>query len=293
MLSNFSSLYEEAYCLTQSGLDKANRLLKFKKMRLCTFRQVVLMCLVLGSPVLCPAQSVPPKPDPPRLVNDFTGMLMPAQVDALEAKLVAYDDSTSTQIVVAIVETVGNYGMVDYAVKLGRTWGVGGKQFNNGVVILISKNDHKAFIATGYGMEGPLPDATCKEIVDNDIIPNFKRQDYYAGLDKATNNIIAAAAGEYKASPKSKQDGASGAIFFILFILIILFFIFIGRGGGGGGGNMYSRRGLGPFLGGMIAGNILGGGFGGGRGGFGGGGGGGFGGFGGGSFGGGGAGGSW
>lgn len=252
----------------------------------------------LGSQILF-AQTVPPAPDPPRLVNDLARMLMPAQVDALEHKLVAYNDSTSTQIVVVTVETVGDYGMVDYAVKLGREWGVGGKQFNNGVVILIAKSDRKAFIATGYGMEGPLPDAICKEIVDNDIIPNFKSQHYYEGLDKATDDIILAAAGEYKAPPKSNKDGGPEAIFFIIFILAILFFIFLvnrGGGGGNGGGNIYSRRGLGPFLGGMIAGNILGGGLGGGRGGFGGGfggGGGGFGGFGGGSFGGGGAGGGW
>lgn len=255
---------------------------------------LVAMSLTLLLSVAALAQEVPPKPNPPRLVNDFASMLMPAQIDALEQKLDAYDDSTSTQIVIAIVETVGDYGMVDYAVKLGRTWGVGGKQFNNGVVILISKNDHKAFIATGYGMEGPLPDATCKEIVDNDIIPNFKQQDYYGGLDKATDDIIRAAAGEYKAPPKSAQKGGSGAIFFIIFILIILFVIFMNRGGGGGGGNTYSRRGIGPFLGGMVAGSLLGGrggGFGGGGGGgFGGGG---FGGFGGGGFGGGGAGGSW
>jgi uncharacterized protein len=251
---------------------------------------VMLLCAVAAF-----AQNVPAKPDPPRLVNDFTGMLMPAQVDALERKLDTYNDSTSTQIVIAIVETVGDYGMVDYAVKLGRTWGVGGKQFNNGVVILIAKNDHKAFIATGYGMEGPLPDATCKEIVDNDIIPSFKQQDYYGGLDKATDDIIRAAAGEYKAPPKSAQNDGSGALFFFIFLVILVVIILISRGGGGGrGGNMYSRRGLGPFLGGMIAGSLMGGGRGGGfGGGFGGGGGGGFGGFGGGSFGGGGAGGSW
>jgi uncharacterized protein len=237
------------------------------------------------------AQNIPPKPVPPRLVNDFAHMLGPDQATALEQKLVAYNDSTSTQIAIITVEAVGDYDMMDYALKIGREWGVGGKQFNNGVVILISKNDHKAFIATGYGMEGPLPDATCKEIIDNDIIPNFKQQNYYEGLDKATDDIIAAAAGEYKAPPKSDQGGGSGIIFFIIFIVIILFFIFIGRGGGGGG-TMYTRRGsgVGPFIGGAILGNMLGGGS---RGGGFGGGGGGFGGFGGGSFGGGGAGGGW
>jgi len=288
-------LFTSAKCITGRS-DKAGMTLIVFPGLSWVLSRIILVCVGVFLSVVTFAQNVPPKPVPPRLVNDFANMLMPAQVDALEQKLDAYNDSTSTQIVVAIVETVGDYGMVDYAVKLGRTWGVGGKQFNNGVVVLIAKNDHKAFIATGYGMEGPLPDATCKEIVDNDIIPNFKKEDYYDGLDKATDDIIAAAAGEYKAPSKAPNGGAAGAVFFIIFILIVLFVIFISRGGGGGGGNTYSRRGIGPFLGGMIAGNILGGGggFGGGRGGgFGGGGGGGFGGFGGGSFGGGGAGGSW
>lgn len=240
------------------------------------------------------AQDVPPAPNPPRLVNDFAHLLMPAQVDALENKLVAYNDSTSTQVVIAVVETVGDYDMVEYALKLGREWGVGGKEFNNGVVILIAKGDRKAFIATGYGMEGPLPDATCKQIVDLDIIPAFKEQRYYEGLDKATDHIIAAAAGEYQAKPRAGEGQGRGAVFFIIFILIILFIIFLSSrgGGGGGGGTVYGRRGwgAGPFVGGWMAGRGMGGGFGGG---FGGGGGGGFGGFGGGSFGGGGAGGSW
>jgi uncharacterized protein len=120
------------------------------------------------------AQNIPAKPNPPRLVNDFANMLMPSQVTALEQRLDTYNDSTSTQIVIVTVPTVGDYAMVDYAVKLGRDWGVGGKQFNNGIVILVSQNDHKVFIATGYGMEGSVPDAVCKEIIDNVIIPNFK-----------------------------------------------------------------------------------------------------------------------
>lgn len=255
-----------------------------------------LLFLLRG--VAASAQDVPPPPDPPRLVNDFAHMLAPDQAAALEKKLVAYNDSTTTQIVVATVETVGDYAMADYALKLGREWGVGGKAFNNGIVILIAKNERQAFIATGYGMEGSVPDITAKEIVDHDIIPAFKQARYYEGLDQATDDIIAAAAGEYKAPPDSGKGEGGGAIFFLLFVLIIVVILFISsRGGGGGGGTTYSRRGsgLGPFIGGAILGNMLGGGsrggFGGGFGG--GGGGGGFGGFGGGSFGGGGAGGGW
>ncbi|GAA4310962.1 TPM domain-containing protein [Compostibacter hankyongensis] len=258
-------------------------------------RPVMALCVLLS---LCvwpaQAQDVPARPEPPRLVNDFARLLMPDQADVLEHKLRNYNDTTSTQIAVVIVESVGDYAMVDYAVKLGRSWGVGGKQFNNGVILLIAVKDHKAFIATGYGMEGPLPDATCKEIVENDIIPAFRAQQYYAGLDAAVNDIIAAAAGEYKAQPHKDKDGGKGAFFFFVFIIIILIIFFISRrGGGGGGGTSYTRRGwgAGPFIGGFLGG-MGSGGFGGRGGGFGGGGGG-FGGFGGGSFGGGGAGGSW
>lgn len=248
------------------------------------------LLLVLSS-TWAVAQQIPARPDPPRLVNDFAHLLTPSQVDALEQKLDTYNDSTSTQIAVVTVDQVGDIGMVDYAVKLGRSWGIGGKQFNNGVVLLISKNEHKAFIATGYGMEGPLPDARCKDIIDNDVLPNFKQQNYFKGLDEATNDIIASAAGEYHARPKAKSKNNGG--FFALFILVMLLAIFFFGRGGGGGGTMISRRGwgMGPFLGAGLGAAL--GDWGGGSGGGGGFGGGGFGGFGGGSFGGGGAGGSW
>ncbi|MES1225473.1 MAG: TPM domain-containing protein, partial [Bacteroidota bacterium] len=121
------------------------------------------------------AQKIPAKPNPPRLVNDYVGMLTAEQANALESKLVAYNDSTSTQIAVIIVGTLDDYEPVEYAVKLGREWGIGGAKFNNGVIILISTgtdgSKRQAFIATGYGIEGVLPDITCKAIVDNELVP--------------------------------------------------------------------------------------------------------------------------
>ncbi len=280
--------------------------LKFKRFTpLQVSAGCLLLFLFLGLSLMGTAQDipVPARPNPPRLVNDFVNLLSPAENNALEQKLVAYDDSTSTQIAIVIVRTVGDYAMVNYAVALGQKWGVGGKKFDNGIVILVASEDHKAFIATGYGMEGAIPDITAGEIINRDIIPNFKFEEYYKGLDLATTDLIKAAAGEYKASPHNQKKGGSGAVFFFLFIFIIIIVIFISSRGGGGNdndGNGYNRRGrgygLGPFLGGMFLGSMLGGGFrGGSSGGFGGGGfgGGGFGGFGGGGFGGGGAGGGW
>jgi len=240
------------------------------------------------------AQNIPARPNPPRLVNDYANLLTIDQRDSLERKLVAYDDSTSNQIAIVIVSSLNDYEPVDYAVKLGREWGVGGKQFNNGIIVLISTGDRKTFIATGYGLEGAVPDVTAKAIIDNELVPYLKEQDYFRGLNHTVDALIVAASGEYKA-PEGyhKQKGRSGVSVLVLAVIFIIIFFFINRGGRGGGG-MMSRRGY-------RSGGVPpiwwfptgGGGSGGGWSGGGGGGGGGFGGFGGGSFGGGGAGGSW
>lgn len=242
------------------------------------------------------AQDIPAPPNPPRLVNDYTQTLTQAQIDHLEQKLVRLDDSSFTQIAVVLVPTTGGYDVADYAMELGRKWGVGGKEFNNGVVLLIAKNDRKLNISTGYGLEGALPDATASHIINDIIVPNFKGDDYYRGIELGTDAIIQAVKGEYN-TPRKKSKG-SGGFGFVLFIIIMLVIIFLSSRGGGKGGQFMSRRGargIDPFLidvllRGAGRGGSRGGGFGGG---FGGGGGGGFGGFGGGSFGGGGASGGW
>ena len=227
---------------------------------------------------------------PTRLVNDFTGTLTPDQRQALENKLVAFDDSTSTQIAVVIIPSLNGNDISDFNVKLGRTWGVGGKEFNNGVVLLIAKGDRKLNIATGYGVEGALPDITCKQIIDDIIVPNFKGDDYYRGIEEGTDAIMQAVKGEYKAPAGYNKKGRGGSFGRIIFIIIIIIIFLAIRGGRGGGGSFMSRRGFAAWT---IGNMLLGGG---GRGGGwrgGGGSSGGFGGFGGGSFGGGGASGSW
>lgn len=251
----------------------------------------ILFCCTL---VLGMAQKVPPRPVPPRLVNDYTNTLSPDQVATLEQKLVAYDDSTSNQIVVVIVSTTNDYAPVDYATKLGREWGVGNKNTNNGVVLLIVKDDRQIFIAPGYGLEGAIPDITAKSIIEDVIKPNFRKNDFYRGIDLGTTALIKAAQGEYKAPAGYRKRGNTDGGSPIVFIIIVLIILFILSRGGGRGGGMVSRRGYGDFITGAIIGNMLSG-RGGSGGGWGGGGssGGGFGGFGGGSFGGGGSGGSW
>jgi uncharacterized protein len=254
----------------------------------------LLLFFVLLISVFAKAQIdkvIPPKPNPPRLVNDYTRTLTPEQTQALEQKLVAYDDSTSNQVAVVIMNSTGDYPIDDVALGILRTWGVGGKEHSNGIVILVAKDDHKIRIEVGYGLEGAIPDVTAKSIIDNDLTPNFRAENYYRGFDDATDDIIKAAAGEYKAPAVNNKKGKGLPIGGLIIFLIILFSIFGSRGGGRGG--MMSRRGYGNFWTGAIIGSMLGGGSGGGGWSGGGGGGGGFGGFGGGGGGGGGASGGW
>ena len=249
---------------------------------------LTILSMFLFSSVLAQIEKeLPAKPNPPKLVVDYTNTLSPDQTYSLEQKLVAFDDSTSSQISVVIMESTGDRDIADVAFALGRAWGIGNKEFNNGILVLVAKNDRKIFIATGYGLEGALPDAIAKQIIANEIRPNFRENDFYRGLDEGTNAIIESIQGEYQAPEGYNQKDKKGVPGILILIIVIIIMSIIKRGGGGGG--HYNRRGyhrgsgmwLFPGAGGF------GGGFGGGSSG------GGFGGFGGGSFGGGGAGGDW
>ena len=232
---------------------------------------------------------IPAKPSVSEgLVIDYTGTLTKLQRDALNRKLISYDDSTSSQIAVVIIQSLEGYDIAEYGLALGRKWGIGGSEFNNGVLVLIAIGDRKSRIEVGYGLEGAIPDITAKSIIDNSITPNFKEGNYYRGLDLATNDIIKAAAGEYKAPAgygKKKKKGFGFGSILGLLVLLILFGVF-GSGGRGSGGTM---SGAGWIIGSILSSGSRGGGWSGGSDS----GGGGFGGFGGGSFGGGGASGSW
>ena len=232
-------------------------------------------------------KGLPNRPDPPRLVNDFTGMLTPDQQQAMESKLVAFDDSTSIQIAVVLIESLEGRDIAEYAVELGRAWGIGNKENNNGVLLLVSKSDRKIHIATGYGVEGSLPDITASHIIDEQIKPNFRENDYYRGLDEGTDAIIAATKGEYKAPENyRKKKGQKEIPGLLVLIIIFIIIFFIKRGGGGGGyygGSGFRRSHGGIWFLPSSGGSSWGGGSSSG----------GFGGFGGGSFGGGGASGDW
>ena len=241
------------------------------------------------------SQAIPARPNPPRLVNDYQNVMSADQVAALERKLVAYDDSTSTQVVVITYDINDDYPIEMVALKILREWGVGNKKTNNGIVLLADIKHRKIRIETGGGMEGSIPDITAKHIIESQIAPNFRNENYYRGFDEATDAIFQAAAGEYKAPDdyNRRQANKGGSILGLIVVFIIIIIALSKMGGGGGGGGMMSRRGFSPWIAASILNSLGGRGSSGGGGWSGGGGGGGFGGFGGGSGGGGGASGSW
>lgn len=190
---------------------------------------------------------IPDRPSPPRLVNDFVGILSSNERSQLEQKLRTYNDSTSTQITIVIVKTTEPYPIGDFAFQVGRKWGVGQQGKNNGLVLAWATDTRKVYIATGYGLEGAIPDAIAKRIISNTIAPAFKQQQYYQGLDEATTELIQRASGEYKAEPKSDDEGGSSGLFIALVIFLIVLFI-IARRNGGGGGNRSRGGGWGPIF---------------------------------------------
>lgn len=248
------------------------------------------------------ADDFPKRPSPPRLVNDFACIFDQNQVQTLENTLVQFNNQTSTQVAVVTLSDLKGYDAGDYSFQLAEKWGVGQKGKNNGILILIKPktkdSNGQAFIATGYGVEGAVPDAVARRIVDNEMIPHFKANKYYDGVVAGVNVIMELTYGEYTADAYvQKTSGKAGAVaFIVVFIFIILIFTMAGRA------NRIKNSSIGgslPFwmllsmMGSGSSGRHSGhwGNFNSGGGSFGGGGG--FGGFGGGSFGGGGAGGSW
>jgi uncharacterized protein len=249
---------------------------------------------------------IPERPVPQRLVNDLAELLTAEQQQSLEGILVDFNRRTSTQIAIVTIPSLQGYDAADFAFRIGESWGVGQKDKNNGVVVLIKpksgEESGKVFIAVGYGLEGVIPDAVANRmIVDNEMIPRFRENDYYGGILKGVEVIMNLAAGEYTAD--QYRQGASndpkGGAFIVVFLIILFTVVSLFRKKGHNFHSTGSRNlPLWLLLAMMSSGKKHGsswGDFSGGRGTFGGGGfgGGGFGGFGGGSFGGGGAGGSW
>jgi uncharacterized protein len=228
--------------------------MKQKTIHLRIFITIVLAAVLLV-PLMVQGQTdaIPERPSPPRLVNDFTGFLSSAEQNQLERKLVAFNDSTSTQIVIIIVKSLNGYEVSDMATQIGHKWGVGQKGKNNGIVILVKPKtkDEKGYvwIATGYGAESGVTDALSKRIIEQDIIPAFNQGQNYQGLDKAVSTLYSLLRGEFTPNQylgkKKKSMGSKFPIALIVVIGIIIFSIF--RRNSSGGPRQFSSGGIGPI----------------------------------------------
>jgi uncharacterized protein len=151
------------------------------------------------------SKEVPPKPK--QLVNDYANILSSNEVSQLENRLVKYDETTSTQIAVVILKSLDGDDIFDYSQRLAESWGIGGAENNNGVLMLISIDDRKLRIHTGYGTEGAIPDAIAKRIIENEIKPAFKANQYAVGINAGIDAMEQALAGEYKGTGKKDKKG--------------------------------------------------------------------------------------
>lgn len=196
----------------------------------------LLLCTLISA-----YAQIPPAPNPPRLVNDLAHLLTKAQVDELEQRLVAFNDSTSNVICVVTVNSLNDMTAEEFAYEIGDKWGVKSDNKDNGVVILVKpKNDTKGEvrIEVGYDLEGVLPDITANEIANDSMIPYFKNNDYYGGINAAVNTILPIVAGEisYERDKKTQPGELASAIAILLVIFIFVLVIFFPFKGGNGEG---------------------------------------------------------
>lgn len=192
-------------------------------------KKIILLSILIF--LLCNSvisQEIPDPMIPPRMVNDFSGLLNPADAEKLEIKLQSFYNETSTQIYIVILDDLQGYDISDFSFRLGEKWGVGTEGKNNGIVITLNPSPDrlrgKSFIAIGYGLESVVPDAVTNRIVDLEMVPYFKEQKFYEGLDVATTKLIELTKGEYTAE-KYLATGESDPFLEILIPLIILIII--------------------------------------------------------------------
>ncbi|GAB1856532.1 TPM domain-containing protein [Flavobacteriaceae bacterium MHTCC 0001] len=183
---------------------------------------------------------IPDKPTKanPDAVYDYYNLLSPSQKNNLERKLIKYSDTTSTQIVVAIIASTKGENINYLGAKWGQKWGIGQAKEDNGILILLARDDRRIAINTGYGVEHLLTDAMSKRIIERDIIPYFKQNNYYGGLNRGADAIFEVMNGEYKGTRPSNGGGFPiGLVFLLLIFIIILISVTKNRRGGGNKGN--------------------------------------------------------
>ena len=198
-------------------------------------RLCAILVLVFGFRLLAD-EVIPPRPA--AYFNDYAHVVSAGTAAQLNKTLEDFERQSSDQIVVAVFPKMQSDSSIeDYTVRVARSWQAGQKEKNNGAVLFVFKQDHKMFLQVGYGLEGVLPDALCKRIIDEQITPRFKAGDFDGGLTAGVQAVIAAAKGEYKGTGGTVADnrtphGSSSSFLGFGFIVLIVIIIIFARGSG-------------------------------------------------------------
>jgi uncharacterized protein len=230
-------------------------------MRLSVLAPLWLFALLHTAFSISAAEKLPPAPA--HYFNDYANIASSGTASELNRKLEDFERDTSNQILVAIYPKMESDSSIeDYTVRVAQSWRVGQKAKNNGAVLFIFIQDRKMFLQVGYGLEGALPDAIAKRIIEDEIKPRFKEGDFDGGLRRGVAAILAATKGEYKGTGRTAQGRHANVpigtiIFFVIIVLLALSAMSPrrrgyysgwslgsggfsggswGRGGGGGGG---------------------------------------------------------
>lgn len=168
------------------------------------------------------------QPDLPKLeqrVTDFTNTMSYTEWNFLETRLKNFEDTTSMQIVILFVSSVGDGSIEEYANKVFEKNGIGQKNKNNGALVVVAKSDRLVSIEVGYGLEGSLTDAICSQIIEKEMKPMFREENYFAGLANGVSAIIKATAGEYSADSKGREAPVIAGVLVLVFVAV--FFVFL------------------------------------------------------------------
>lgn len=193
--------------------------------RLITF--LFFASVVIGS---LAQDAIPPAPNPPRLVNDYAGVFSLGQKNSMEKRLVDFNDSTSNVVCVVVVDDLGEYSASEFAFEIGNRWGIQNKKDNNGIVILIKVRNETSgdvFIATGYALEGVLPDAYVKQITSDVMVPYLKEGKYYEAVSAALDKMLPVISGEISAprdvaGDEESGDGSAMTFFILVFVAVVV-----------------------------------------------------------------------
>ena len=214
---------------------------------------LALLAGLLATALVAPLAAQPQFPELTGRVVDQADILPPEVEARLTAQLAELEATTQRQLVVATVPDLGGYDIADYGYQLGRAWGLGDAERNDGALLLVAPNERRVRIEVGYGLEGYLTDALAALIIQNRIIPRFRDGDFPGGIEAGTAAIIeqlqlppeeAAAVAASAAQQRSGKGGIPVGLIFVLFLIFIFVILPLIRSGRS---RKYAARGAGPW----------------------------------------------